>query len=220
MNQSDYSLNLLNPIKIEAFTDEYILAEIEKLQVFYNLKHEIRYGLNRDEKIATESVAEHVFGMMIINNYFLPLENPEKTWDQTKINNMVLYHDIDEIETGDIIGYLKTTEQRSVEIDSCIRVLKRTPISNQKMIQEILEEYSAEKTTEAKFVKALDKLEPVFQCLTGHGKAIMQKNRETIEQCWSVKRQPLRNFPVMLRYCEVGVAEMEKRGHFTNGEVT
>ena len=140
-----------------------ILAEVDKLRVFYKLKTEIRYGLKRNEVIDTESVAEHVFGMFIIANYFLPKENPDLDWDRTKIYDMILYHDIDKIETGEIIGYLKTTEHKNVEIGVLKKVLGLLPTSLKETVNDALDEYSNQHNPEAKFVKAVDKFEPLLQ---------------------------------------------------------
>jgi 5'-deoxynucleotidase YfbR-like HD superfamily hydrolase len=191
-----------------------ILEEVNKLRVFYKLKTEIRYGLERTEVIETESVAEHVFGMFIMANYFLPLENPNLDWDREKIFDMILYHDIDEIETGDTIGYLKTTEHKSIEIDAVKKVIELLPTSMKESIQNVLSEYSDQNNIESKFVKAVDKFEPLLQLLCDSGLKTSNFQKTTLEQHWMIKTEALKNFPIIMRFAEVITKEMEAKGYF------
>ena len=57
-------------------TDEaFVLHEINTLASYYQLKHTIRWAHTRTED-ETESVAEHIFGMHILIDYFYPLVFP------------------------------------------------------------------------------------------------------------------------------------------------
>lgn len=195
--------------------DSFVLEEIEKLRVFYVLKQEIRYHFERAEEIDTESVAEHIYGMFMLSRYFLPLENPEDNLDRQKIDDMILYHDIDEIETGDTIGYLKTSDEKSIEIEATRKVIAQIPESLHKSVTELLEEYSLKQSPESKFVNAIDKLEPVVHLYCENGKKTAKFHKATFEQHMSIKRPVLTNFPLMSRFNEVAGAEMTRRGHFT-----
>lgn len=106
--------------------DAFVLAEVARLQALYALKHEIRYARQRPEA-DTESVAEHIFGMLILIEYFLPLEDEAGDWRSEDIRRMALFHDIDEIETGDMLGYLKTDADRAREEGATLRVIARLP---------------------------------------------------------------------------------------------
>jgi 5'-deoxynucleotidase YfbR-like HD superfamily hydrolase len=85
--------------------DDFVLGEIRKLQNIYKLKHEIRYAQDRTKGDLTESVAEHTWGMHIIANYFLALEDDTADWNNEKIFQMITWHDLDEIVIGDIVSY-------------------------------------------------------------------------------------------------------------------
>ena len=89
------------------WSKERILDEIARIKYLYKVKGIIRYGKERDPWERAESVAEHVFGMQILINYFLPYEDPRGLLDRTRMLDMSLIHDIDEIENGDIINYKK-----------------------------------------------------------------------------------------------------------------
>jgi hypothetical protein len=59
-------------------SDEFVIAELQKVQTLYALKRVIRYNHTREHDVHTESVAEHVFGMHCLVEYFLPLEDLDR----------------------------------------------------------------------------------------------------------------------------------------------
>ena len=109
--------------------------------MLFGLKTKIRYGEERSEIIDTESVAEHIYGMMILNEYFLTLEDKNNAFDRIRINRMILLHDIDEIETGDMIGYLKTDAHREIERGAQEKVIAKIPESLRESMITLLDEY-------------------------------------------------------------------------------
>lgn len=193
-------------------TQEEILQEVAGIQYLYALKRVIRYHLGREEEYDTESVAEHVFGMLILAEYFLPLEDPEHTMDHHKIFQMMLYHDMDEIETGDTIGYLKTDAQRAKEIDAQEVAITRIPNRMQKRVRELAREYDAQETAEAKFAKAVDRLEPLFQLYNEEGKRLLYKNKTTEAQSRMLKDGYLASYPIMRAFSEAMTISMREQG--------
>ena len=166
--------------------DEFVLEETKGIQFLYELKHEIRYARKRDVR-DTESVAEHVYGMMMLLEYFLPLEDPEHEWNHERIRRMALIHDIDEIETGDTIGYLKTDQDRAREIDSMKLVISKLSNVLKETFTELAEEYESQSSPEARFVKAIDRIEPLFHIYSEEGKKILNENKTTFNQSNSLK---------------------------------
>lgn len=61
----------------------------------------------------TESVAEHIYGMHILSSYFIKLEDVSNKWDYNKIQQLITWHDADEIETGYVITHRKTDADRA-----------------------------------------------------------------------------------------------------------
>ena len=55
-------------------SDDFVLTEVHKLLIFYVLKKEIRYDLKRNQDCDTESVAEHVYAMHSLIDYFCHLK--------------------------------------------------------------------------------------------------------------------------------------------------
>lgn len=196
--------------------DAFVLAETRKIQYLYGLKKEIRYAQERHAEHDTESVAEHVYGMAILASYFLPLEDEHHTLDWQKVYEMITYHDIDEVETGDTIGYLKTDAVRAEEAAAAKRVIERAPEVISQHIASILDEYGALASPEAKFVKAIDRIEPLFHLYNAEGKKILHTNGATREQADGLKEAYVKPYPSMKRFFEVLSEQMAQEGFYSS----
>lgn len=201
-------------MNLEDFTKERVLTETAKIQYLYGLKKVIRYDQDRHETDSTESVAEHVYGMMLLAQYFLPLENPAGDWDRARIYEMICLHDIDEIETGDTLGYQKTPEIRARELDAMKFTITKSPEHLQPIMTERVEEYEARETIEAKFAKAIDKIEPLFQVFNEEGKEILLRNKTTAEQSLRIKVPYVQEFPFIQHFAAVIHEEMVAGGYY------
>ncbi len=203
----------MNP---ENFTTEFILSEVKKLQYLYGLKQEIRYGQTRPDNDLTESVAEHIYGMHICAQYFLPLENPLGDWDRVSIYEMITLHDIDEIETGDTIGYLKTDTIRDGEKIAKLKVLANSPHHLKTSFEKHINEYENQESIEAKFVKAIDRFEPLIQVYNEFGKFVINKNKTTPEQSRRIKDSYIEPFKIMSVFNHTIQRAMIEEGYFNH----
>jgi putative hydrolase of HD superfamily len=194
-------------------TDSEILEEVKRMQYFYGLKREIRYGESRTDM--GESVAEHIYGMHVLAAYFLPLENPGGGWNKERIFAMITWHDMDELETGDMIGYKKTQEDRDREATAMDTVLQKTPQHMRPYIDEIVAVFQRQDTPEARFVKALDKIEPLFQLYNDNGKSILKRNGTTQEDSRRIKDSYVAEFPHLRAFNDVLNNAMEREGYFS-----
>lgn len=198
--------------------DAFVLSEIEKLRYAYKLKKEIRYAQKREGVVDTESVAEHIYGMYVIASYFLPLEDIDGRWNRQKILEMIVWHDVDELVTGDTITHWKTEaflKQAEVAIPEAISNL---PELIQEQVGELVEEYEARQTIESQFVKAIDKGEPLFEVWDEFYKDIMHRNGNTLENHWQHKRQYIEKFPYLMRFVEVATNRLIQKGYFATEE--
>lgn len=195
--------------------DEFVLSEFRKIQEVFRMKQVIRYHHARTEVIDTESVAEHVYGMMALVDYFLPLENTNN-WNYARIQQMALYHDIDEILTGDKIGYLKTEADRAKEYDAQKEVLELLPEITRKSASSCLKEYENQATMESKFTKAIDKIEPLFHLINDNGKAICKTTNVTYSQSRSIKDKYVKDFPYIKRFNDILSEYMLKNDFFVS----
>ena len=193
-------------MKIEEYSKEKILEDVSGLQYLFGLKEVIRSHQSRDEKDTTESVAEHVFGMHILAQYFLPLENPDISWDKALISDLITIHDIDEIETGDVIGWMKTPEDREHERLASEKVVSKSPTSMSLRIEKLLAIYKEQNCIEAKFVKAIDKLEPHIHFFREKQSIVFKQTKCTAEKAMSIKEPYMLDFP-FIRKCNQVINE-------------
>jgi putative hydrolase of HD superfamily len=138
---------------------KFIKNELKKLSYLYGLNKTIRYNQSRKEKFRSQSVADHLTNMIFFAKYFRELEDQDKKLDFEKVVDMILLHDIGEIETGDIPVIAKKQIDVKKEIKSINKVAKKTPKFIAENLKDIFEEYEERKTFEAKFVKAIDMFE-------------------------------------------------------------
>ncbi len=202
---------------LEDLTPEKVIAETRTLQYLYGLKREIRYAQTRTQDDLTESVAEHVYGMHICALYFIPLEDPKGTWDRARIYEMISLHDIDEIETGDVLGYTKTDAIRAAEAEAMRVVMEKAPVHMRPTMARAIDEYEEQVTPESKFVKALDKFEPLVQMYNDFGRQTFLTNKTTAKDAESIKDSYIKPFPLMYQYYKVIHGSMVEEGFFFAG---
>lgn len=108
----------------------------------------------------TESVAEHSWRIALMA---LLLRNEFPDVDINKVVNMCLIHDLGECFTGDIPTFLKTDAERKTEDLLLKEWINSMPAEVANDLTALFNEMEAQKTTEAKLYKALDKLEALIQ---------------------------------------------------------
>lgn len=109
-----------------------------------------------------ENDAEHAWHMAIM--IYLLKEYSNEEFDVTKAMMMALIHDIVEIDAGDTYAYdvenKKTQEER--EKKAAERIFSILPEEQQQELKGLFEEFEAGETKEAKFVRAMDNLQPLL----------------------------------------------------------
>ena len=108
----------------------------------------VMYGVD-----GAESDAEHSFGVAMLAMMLAP-----KEIDKLKCLELALVHDMAEIYTGDFTPFdnISKDEKYRLEAESAEKIAKE--ISWPKF-RELIEEYNAKQTKEAKFISLLDKIE-------------------------------------------------------------
>jgi putative hydrolase of HD superfamily len=131
------------------------------LAYFKELKTELRHTwLPNDRR---ESVAEHSWRMALLAMILIP--NLKTRLDSEKILKMVLVHDLSEIEAKDeptfkhINNKVAAREKHEKEVAAIESIKKILPGSVGEEVFNLWHEFEDQKTTEAKFVKFLDKAE-------------------------------------------------------------
>lgn len=99
--------------------------------------------------------------MHILADYFLPLLKAEGIdLDENYIKKLITWHDMSEAFVGDMVTNCKTEEHKQKELESEITMTKTGPEHMRKIFTDIFDNYNDLKSIEAKFVKAIDKIEP------------------------------------------------------------
>lgn len=149
---------------------------LEKIIKFLNivgkLKTTYRYGETASKK--GDSSAAHSWRLALMI-FILAKELKLKKLDILKAVKIALIHDLAEAITGDIDmvlikeGIISKKEKHKNELQAINKIKKSLPGILGKEIHNLWLEYEKGKTKEAKFVKALDKLETLTQTIElGH----------------------------------------------------
>jgi putative hydrolase of HD superfamily len=106
-----------------------------------------------------ESVADHTFRTSILCMVYSDLEG----LDELKLLRMALIHDLPEAIIGDLTPTRKTTRSKEEENNAMNQILSLLPKKQREKYMTNWNEYQEGKTTEAKAVKQLEKLEMALQ---------------------------------------------------------
>lgn len=139
--------------------DEFIYQELEQFAIYYNLKHTLRWGQNNSERDILESVAEHIYGMHLMADYFLPMY---LDLDALKVKRFITWHDMAEAIVDDMTTKTKTEDHKKAEFQAEQEIVSAAPIHMRGDLQDVFLGFEKLNSKEARFVKALDKLEPIF----------------------------------------------------------
>lgn len=117
----------------------------------------------------SENDAEHSWHLAMMT--IVLAEHSNTKIDVLKVLKMVLIHDIVEIDAGDIFLYDQVNSHSNTEEErkAAERIFGMLPDDQAKELMEIWEEFEAGKTEEAKFAKAMDRLEPLLQNVSNKG---------------------------------------------------
>ncbi|HOO28182.1 MAG TPA: HD domain-containing protein [Lachnospiraceae bacterium] len=127
------------------------LGKIEKL------KSNTRHSYTADG--THEVVASHTWRLAVMA---MLLEREFPALDMDKVIRMCLIHDWGEAVTGDIPSFDKTKEHEDIETQAVEGLIRTLPKELYQDMAVLFEEMDALETPEARFYKALDKLEAVI----------------------------------------------------------
>lgn len=116
-----------------------------------------------------ENTAEHswhaAFSALLLSHY------SDQPIEINKVIQMLLIHDLIEIEAGDTFVYdqKEVMEQDQAEAKAARNVFGRLPEDQGKTLSDLWEEFEARKTPEAKFAKAIDRFLPLYSNIITKG---------------------------------------------------
>ncbi|MGJ1262252.1 HD domain-containing protein [Sphingobacterium spiritivorum] len=147
-------------------------AELLKQIDFIKEIDKIKY-IQRKTKLfnsdRNENDAEHSWHLALMAIVLAGHSN-EKI-DLLKVLKMVLIHDIVEIDAGDTFIYdmQKNHSNTDEERRAANRIFGMLPVEQGEELIAVWEEFEAGKTPEAKFARAMDRLEPLLQNSSNNG---------------------------------------------------
>ncbi len=132
------------------------MEEIIKLRKLYGLKKVYRTNSVEDRK---ESSAEHSWSCLILADYFLNITDIKL--DRLKVYELLMYHDVVEIEAGDapLHPNKKRKNQKEKEQKALKKLEDKIPKELRTKFVKLFNEFEENKTKEAKFAQAIDKLD-------------------------------------------------------------
>ncbi len=141
------------------------IAEVDKIK---NIFRQTNIGKN----IRRENDAEHSWHLAIMAMFLKEHSNFDDI-NLAHVIEMVLIHDMVEIDAGDTYAYdveaNKTKRER--ELKAADRIFNILPEDQAKYLRSLWDEFEAEETHDAKFALALDVLHPIIMNDIGDGLA-------------------------------------------------
>ena len=136
------------------------MENINKLRRFYHLKNIERQCSVGKRK---ESSAEHSWSCLILADYFLTTIK-ENNLDRLKVYELLMYHDVVEIEAGDVPIHHeeKRINKKELEIKAAHKLKKEFPKEIEDKFIALFIEFEDQKTREARFAKAIDALDSLM----------------------------------------------------------
>ncbi len=132
------------------------IDEIQKFRIINKLKEVYRAAPVNDRK---ESTAEHTWSAMMLADLILPLISPPL--DKLRVFELLLYHDLVEIETGDVRldPDHELADKKEKELAGMKILAEKLPEGLKKRYIELFTEYENLTSREAVFCKAIDALD-------------------------------------------------------------
>lgn len=145
-----------------------LLAQIEFIKEIDKLKYIQRRTklINSDRN---ENDAEHSWHLAIMA--VVLAEHANEPVDILKVVKMLLIHDLVEIDAGDTFIYDTQKDHTNTDEErlAAQRIFGMLPKDQAKELIDIWEEFEAGNTAEAKFARAMDRLEPLLQNSSNQG---------------------------------------------------
>ncbi|WAC12629.1 HD domain-containing protein [Dyadobacter pollutisoli] len=138
------------------------IHEIDKVK--YILRKTRLFNSDRNE-----NDAEHSWHLAIMA--IILAEHANEPIDILKVVKMLLIHDVVEIDAGDIFLYDTEANHTNTEAEhkAAERIFGLLPEEQAADLIEVWDEFESGETMEAKFARAMDRLEPLFQNISNGG---------------------------------------------------
>ncbi|MBB6112186.1 HD domain-containing protein [Mucilaginibacter lappiensis] len=147
---------------------EHLLQQVAFIHEIDKVKYIQRktrlFNSDRNENDAEHSWHLAVMAMVLAGHSNEPV-------DTLKVIKMLLIHDVVEIDAGDVFLYDTIISHTNTEAErkAAERIFGLLPTEQAEEFTAIWEEFEAGETAEAKFARAMDRLEPLLQNVSNKG---------------------------------------------------
>lgn len=184
------------------------MEELHQLRKIYHLKNVERCNTVKNRK---ESSAEHSWSCLILADYFLSkIKNPKL--NRLKVYELLLYHDVVEIEAGDLCinRHEERKNKKEKEFQACQKLQKQFPPPTANKFAQLFQEYEEQKTPEAHFCKAIDYFDAELHELD-YKKDWQGWTEEFLRE---KKKEVMKEFPELDQAFEELLAYAREKGYF------
>lgn len=140
------------------------IREIDELKAVYRQTH-VKSDNNRNE-----NSAEHSWHIAMMANVLK--QYADEPVDISRVINMLLIHDIVEIDAGDTFAFAAQQEldgQEDKEIEAANRLFGLLPEAQFEQMKQLWLEFEQAQTSDARFAKAMDRVLPLIQNMANEG---------------------------------------------------
>ena len=183
------------------------MNELQKFRTLNQLKSVYRANSLAGRR---ESTAEHTWSALMLADYFF--SNIDQHLDKLKVYELLMYHDVVEIEAGDtpLDPANEATGQQEKERLAAIKLKAQLPARLQDKFLTLFHEFEAGQSPEARYAKAIDTLDAMVQGLD-HKADWAGWTREFVV---SKKENLFTDFPQLLREFHKILDYLEQEGYF------
>ena len=160
-----------------------------------------------------ESSAEHTWSCLILADYFIDKFN--MNLDRLKVYELLIYHDMIEIEAGDTPLSLNQdlNEKKERETRALNKLIKELPDVIAKKLEKNFNEFEERKTREAKFAKAIDAFDPLVQVID-HKDDFKVWIKEETKKILNSKIKYFEEFPEIRKFFDELILYFEENNYF------
>lgn len=166
-------------------------------------------GLDRYENSAEHSWQIAMLAMSLAHLAAAPV-------DLNRVVQMLLVHDVGEIDAGDTIVYAEAgrAEAQAAERAGAFRVLGLLPEPQRSGFMDLWEEFERSETPESRFANAVDRAMPVLLNLANNGQSWRENGIRHEQVVRRVGPQVAAGCPALWAYLERELADAQARGWF------
>lgn len=181
------------------------------------LKNVLRQTLLTDRS-RQENSAEHSWHLALLAMLTSQYANEPKL-NIARVVQMLLVHDIVEIDAGDTFAYdaVRNQDKEAREQAAAERIFSLLPASHQAECHALWREFEEQLTPEAKYANALDRLHPVLLNVQSQGAAWM-KHQVTEKQVLQRLKVIEQGSTALWEYAQELVSYAVEQGYLEKGE--